>query len=136
MIGQLAKGEGKTILISSHILTELGEMCDLVGIIEKGQLLAVGSVDEIRNQSGTEREVRIGVLSNAAKMVAWLQNQDQLSNLRQQGEMVRMIHHEDRNFEASLLKQLIENGFEVAEFGSEEKSLEEVFMHVTRGNVQ
>ena len=47
MIRRLA-AEGKTILVSSHILTELAEMCDMVGIIEQGRMLAVGSVAEIQ----------------------------------------------------------------------------------------
>jgi len=50
MIGQLA-ADGKALLVSSHILTELAEMCDTVGIIEQGQLLAEGSVDEIQRES-------------------------------------------------------------------------------------
>ena len=49
MIGELA-ARGKTVLVSSHILTELAEMCDSVGIIEQGQLLATGSVDEIQRE--------------------------------------------------------------------------------------
>ncbi len=47
MIRSLAK-QGKTVLVSSHILTELAEMCDTVGIIERGRLLAVGTVEEIQ----------------------------------------------------------------------------------------
>src|SRR4029079_1094127 len=59
MIGRLAE-LGKTVLISSHILTELAEMCHRVGIIEQGRLLAVGSVDEISASSrATRSEVRM-----------------------------------------------------------------------------
>ncbi|MGB1826044.1 MAG: ABC transporter ATP-binding protein, partial [Candidatus Puniceispirillaceae bacterium] len=57
MIGQLAAGEGKTVLVSSHILTELAEMCNHVGIIEKGELLVVGSVDDIQQQVRSRRPV-------------------------------------------------------------------------------
>ncbi|MGC4005409.1 MAG: hypothetical protein QM811_20735 [Pirellulales bacterium] len=56
MIGGLA-AEKKTILISSHILTELAEMCDMVGIIEQGRLLAVGTVDEILHRAGRRSPV-------------------------------------------------------------------------------
>src|SRR5688572_31067770 len=62
MIRQLA-ADGKTILVSSHILTELAEMCDMVGIIEKGKLLAVGTVAEIQKErekhTAVEVEVRV-----------------------------------------------------------------------------
>ena len=64
MIRQLA-ADGKTVLVSSHILTELAEMCDVVGIIERGQLLAVGTVAEIQKQQTPHREVKVTVLGGA-----------------------------------------------------------------------
>ena len=76
MIRELAD-QGKTVLISSHILTELAEMCDSVGIIEQGKLLASGSVEEIERQQAQTREVVIRILdhngrnsANAAKLIA------------------------------------------------------------------
>ncbi len=69
MIGELA-ARGKTILVSSHILTELAEMCDSVGIIEQGQLLATGSVEEIQRERKQHRELVIRVLSSSAEMSA------------------------------------------------------------------
>ncbi|HEY2881168.1 MAG TPA: ABC transporter ATP-binding protein, partial [Pirellulales bacterium] len=73
MIRQLA-AHGKTILVSSHILSELGEMCDVVGIIEQGSILAVGSVAEIqrRGQQHQFREVRMRLLSGSEGAAAWL----------------------------------------------------------------
>ena len=61
MIGQLA-ADGKAILVSSHILTELAEMCDVVAIIEQGRLLAVGTVEEIHRARQTRRCVQLRVL--------------------------------------------------------------------------
>src|SRR6188768_2537996 len=61
MIRELA-ADGKTVLVSSHILTELAEMCDRVGIIERGQLLAVGTVEEIQREQQPHREVKVRVL--------------------------------------------------------------------------
>ena len=136
MIRQLATGDGKTVLVSSHILTELAEMCDRVGIIEKGQLLAVGTVEEIRRRLGTHREVRVRVLGGAEATVAWLKSHGDATDLVVRDGQVRFSHQGDRHDEARILRQLIEAGFEVAEFRSEEKSLEDVFMHVTQGTVQ
>src|SRR2546430_16675825 len=70
MIRQLAS-DGKTVLVSSHILTELAEMCDQVGIIERGKLLAVGSVEEIQRQAAADRPqrcVKARVLGGAASL--------------------------------------------------------------------
>ena len=136
MIRQLAVGEGKTILVSSHILTELAEMCDVVGIIEKGELLAVGSVDEMQAQSGGGRSVRIYVLDRPQEVAAWLNEHIHVDAVDAGESIIRFSHRGDRHDEASMLRALIEAGFEIAEFGSQEKSLEDVFMHVTRGTVQ
>src|SRR4051812_23844932 len=72
MIGQLA-ADGKAILISSHILTELAEMCDTVAIIEQGRLLAVGSVDEIHLAQQPERLVQLTVLGGGVVVGPWLE---------------------------------------------------------------
>jgi ABC-2 type transport system ATP-binding protein len=136
MIGQLAAGEGKTVLISSHILTELAEMSDRIGIIEKGELLATGTVEEIRLRLGAHREVRVRLLGRGLDAGDWLKQQPGVTEVVCQAGEVRFSHGGEPVDEARMLRQLIEAGFDVTEFRSEEKSLEEVFMHVTQGVVQ
>lgn len=136
MIRQLA-GEGKTILVSSHILTELAEICDMVGIIERGRLLAVGSVDEIQRCHQDPRNlVEIRVLDGAAALAAWLAQRQQVENLLVDGRCVRFSHHSTPPQDAALLRAIVEAGFEVVAFGTRRQSLEDVFMHVTKGLVQ
>lgn len=62
MIRELAAA-GKCVLVSSHILTELGEMCDTVGIIERGRLLAVGKVTDIQAQLRPHIDIMVELLS-------------------------------------------------------------------------
>jgi ABC-2 type transport system ATP-binding protein len=135
MIRELA-ADGKTILISSHILTELAEMCDQVGIIEQGRLLAVGSVNEIQRAQRTHSDVKVRVLGGGASLSAWLSQRDDVEQIEVDGELVHFSHQGNRRAEAALLKEIIEAGFEVIEFGCKQKSLEDVFMQVTRGAVQ
>jgi ABC-2 type transport system ATP-binding protein len=135
MIRELA-ADGKTILISSHILTELAEMCDQVGIIEQGRLLAVGRVEEIQRAQRTHSDVKVRVLGGGAPLTAWLEQRDDVEQIAVDGELVHFSHQGDRRAEAALLKSMIEAGFEVIEFGCRQKSLEDVFMQVTRGAVQ
>jgi len=137
MIRRLA-ADGKTVLVSSHILTELAEMCDEVAIIERGQLLAVGTVDQIQQQQQerTGREVVVRTLSQEEAVQAWLMNQPQVGAIRHDGQLIHIAHHGDRTDEARMLRALIEAGFEIAEFRSQQKSLEDVFMQVTTGAVQ
>jgi ABC-2 type transport system ATP-binding protein len=93
-------------------------------------------VQEIQRRLGTHREVRVRVLGGATDASAWLQSHDGIEDLVVKDEHVFFSHHGDRHNEAQILRQMIEAGFEVAEFRSEERSLEDVFMHVTQGTVQ
>jgi ABC-2 type transport system ATP-binding protein len=135
MIRQLA-ADGKTVLVSSHILTELAEMCDVVGIIERGRLLAVGSVEEIRRQQTPHREVRARVLGGAAALAMWLGERNDVGNIKLDGELVRFTHAGEQTSEAALLKEMVLAGHALCEFASHSHSLEDVFMAVTKGAVQ
>lgn len=128
--------EGKTVLISSHILTELAEMCDAVGIIERGRLLAVGTVDEIQKAQPGQNAVRLRVLGEVEPLLAWLQERIVLHQYRTDGQQLMFTHDGDRESEADLLRDLVMAGFRIAEFGSDRRSLEDVFMQVTKGQVQ
>ena len=149
MIVRLA-AEGKALLISSHILTELAEMCDRVAIIEKGQLLAVGSVDEIlRAGDGFTQEPGAGpaidpqtnvlvsaqILSETDVAVNILRqhNIDEIHTLGNTLEFTCASNHEEH---ADLLATLIQNGVRVSQFSVKQKSLEDAFLHVTKGVVQ
>ena len=136
MIGELASGQGKTILVSSHILTELAEMSDRISIIERGQLLATGTVEEIRAQMGAHREVNVRVIGAIEPLREWLSKHPEISSLHSAENGLQFSHQGERPEEARLLRQMIEAGFEIAEFRSDAKTLEEVFMHVTQGIVQ
>jgi ABC-2 type transport system ATP-binding protein len=135
MIRQLA-ADGKTILVSSHILTELGEMCDRVGIIEQGRLLATGTVAEIQKGPAQQSEVKVQVLGGGTGLQQWLSERGDVQNISVHGEQVRFTHAGGREEQAGFLKQMVLAGFRIAEFAGHEKSLEDVFMQVTRGAVQ
>ena len=135
MIRELA-AEGKTLLISSHILTELAEICDQVGIIEQGQLLAMGSVDDIQKEQRGQSEVRMRVLRDVEQAANYLGQRDDVDNLRTDGELLFFTHKGDREMHVQILKDLVDQNFAIAEFASHEKSLEDVFMQITAGIVQ
>jgi ABC-2 type transport system ATP-binding protein len=130
-------GDGKTILISSHILTELAEICDVVGIIEHGRLVTVGSVEEIcRKARRLHNRIRVRVLANAAALVEWLAGRTEVSQPAANGDSVSFLHAGSPEAEAALLRSMIQAGFPVVAFGSQEQTLEDVFMQVTKGLVQ
>lgn len=148
MITALAD-DGKSLLISSHILTELAEMCDRVAIIEQGSLLAVGSVEEIlsgnHQQSSTAEtdssgavesgQLILQVLHDASSVKQWLENELDTS-VRISGNSLQFPFSGNMEQQADLLKRLIESGFSVVSFANKQRSLEDAFLHVTRGRVQ
>jgi len=135
MIALLAK-DGKAVLISSHILTELAEICDRVGIIEQGQLLAVGSVDEISGRAEAISKVHVRALDGNERLIAWLNARDDIADIVQKDQGVAFTHEGGPPEQAALLKQLVQADFAVVDFASKTKSLEDVFLHVTEGRVQ
>lgn len=124
---------GKTILISSHILPELSELCDEIGVIEKGRLIACGSVDEV---SLTQRGI-------AVMMVKALGNMEQAKQTLQQSPYVKRLDFKNDHFrfqftgtemdKAELLQALIMAGVTISFFGESKENLEDVFLAITEG---
>lgn len=134
MIRALA-AEEKTVLISSHILTELAEMCDRVGIIEQGRLLATGTVDEIRGTVGG-RQLALEIDGNAEVAVAVLEACSQVTHIKQDGAQIRFAYTGQRDDQVQLLASLIVAECRVVQFRNDDSSLEDVFLEVTKGRVQ
>lgn len=135
MIRELAD-HGKTVLISSHILTELAEMCDSVGIIEQGKLLATGSVEQIQHQQALHRELTIRLFDRAGEAAQRMVGQHGVSQPIVDGQLIRFEFAGDLKQQAALITWLVAEGFEVVEVVAHKKSLEDVFLHVTEGLVQ
>ena len=135
MIRELAAA-GKCVLVSSHILTELGEMCDTIGIIERGKLLATGSVAEIQAKLRPHVDIMIELLRGGQRMAAWMTGKAEISQIQLSDRVVRFQFMGDGTGQASLLRSLVNEGFEVVEFRSEARSLEDVFLQITTGAVQ
>lgn len=132
--------EGKALLVSSHILSELGEMCDCLGIIERGSLIAHGTVKEIQQRLLPHLSMRVQVCSNPEATADWLRQQASVEGITISGMIIRFqfasATEEKQRELALMLKAMIEQGFEVADFTVEGRTLEDVFMQITTGAVQ
>jgi ABC-2 type transport system ATP-binding protein len=135
MIQQLAV-EGTTILVSSHILTELAEMCDQVGIVERGRLLATGSVAEIQRTMQGALRVQLSVLNRVDELVIWLNQQALVSAIQKSGNAITFQFDGDATGQSALLKALILADFVLIDFAARRETLEDVFMKVTTGAIQ
>jgi len=135
MIQQLAV-DGTTVLVSSHILTELAEMCDQVGIIERGRLLAVGSVADIRRSIQGALRVEMTALDRAEQLQSWLTQQSGISNVKRSDNTLTLQLEGGPAEQAALLNAVVGQGFALLEFAAHRETLEDVFMKVTTGAVQ
>jgi ABC-2 type transport system ATP-binding protein len=127
----------KAILISSHILTELTEICNGVVIIERGKILATGTIDEVLKRSAPRRTVAVRLLDGQGpQLLKELLQTPFVENAR---EITAEIHFElagDETAACDILARLIAQGFKVVEFRQTRANLENLFMTITKGGVQ
>ncbi|HIT88235.1 MAG TPA: ABC transporter ATP-binding protein [Candidatus Coprocola pullicola] len=124
---------GKTIIISSHILPELAEMCTEVGIIDKGHLVVQGSVQEIMKQMTKVRRIQIRPLQEMQKLVRLLQEQPAVEDFIENTFDVEFSFQGTDQDLAMLLRQAVLAEIPIASFKEKEGNLEEIFMQVTGG---
>ena len=136
MIRGLA-AEGKSLLVSSHILTELGEMCDAIGIVERGQMLVTGTVAEIKARLRPHIDVVIQLIDRGEKLGQWLLSKPNVLKIQAAERTVRFqFSTTDEAEQAELVNAIVTAGFPVLEYGAESRSLEDVFLQITTGAVQ
>jgi ABC-2 type transport system ATP-binding protein len=130
---------GKTIIFSSHILADVGELCSSVGIIEDGKLAAIGTLQQLSERVMTHRQLRIGVLDRKEEVHAALSSMPGVNAARllEDGKRASIEVDFIGDDEAihALLASLLQQGFPVIHFSEETKNLEEVFMRTTKGIV-
>jgi ABC-2 type transport system ATP-binding protein len=127
---------GKTILVSSHILPELADICNKIGIIERGQLLFDGDVESAIRQV-RQRMVYLVQVANGMNSMAKEQldaHHDILSvELKAEGEVMRVTLNDKVDDGSFLAEELIKKGFRVKMLKEEEVDLEDVFLSITKG---
>ncbi|MCO8125006.1 ABC transporter ATP-binding protein [Stieleria sp. TO1_6] len=128
--------DGKTILISSHILSELAEMCDRVGIIEQGRLLADDTVAGLKNRSQTHRDLIAVIDGELTPAIDVLSELDFVSDVIQAEHTLRFRITGDRRRQTEVLHRLCDARVSVLEYRLIDESLEDLFLKVTSGRVQ
>ena len=126
---------GKTILISSHILTELADCCTSIGIIERGQLLMHGPIEEVYRRIRGNRVVEVRFTSNMDVGLSVLRSNPQTRDVVVEDHLATVELESDDQGVAKLLDELVANKVGLRSFGEKEPTLEDVFMMVTKGLV-
>lgn len=120
-----------TILISSHILPELAEMCTNIGIIDKGKMILDGTVEHILNQVESANPLVIRFVEKLQQGVEVLKNNPYTDEIAIRGNSVSITFRGDEEEEATLLSTLVERGIGVSSFTREVGNLESLFMQIT-----
>ncbi len=126
---------GKTILVSSHILPELADICNKIGIIEQGALLVNGAVVDVMRQVRTDIVLNIAVADRQNDAANFLESQPEVENVQAKpGTDALIVKLSEGVVQYSVLAQrLIEQGYELTLFKEDEINLETAFMHLTKG---
>lgn len=127
------KAMGKTIIISSHILPELAEMVDEIGVIEHGQMIAQGNVADIQNRMRVKRILYVRLLEREAEAEQFLQEQPFVNRIMRDERGIH-IHFGGQDEEQwDLMQQMIAAGFKLVSFSEAQTNLEDVFLEITKG---
>jgi ABC-2 type transport system ATP-binding protein len=126
---------GKTILISSHILTELADCCTSIGIIERGKMLMHGPINEVYNRIRGNQVIEARFGKNIDTGLSIIRSSPDVRNVQVDGSKVVIEFTSADHNPAEILKSLVNNGVEVINFGQKDPNLEDVFMMVTKGLV-
>ena len=135
LIRELA-ADGKTVLLSSHILTELSEICDAVAVIEKGKILATGTIEEIMTGLREHRVISVRLRGDRETPMKFLLEQPGVARVIDANDRLQLEFTGDDTAQVALLGKLVGAGFPVLEFNVEGAGLEDVFMKITAGKVQ
>lgn len=127
---------GKTIIISSHILSELQTLCNRVAIIEKGKLIYSGPVQGIADQTASGRTYWVTVSTDAAQAIELLQTQSEITDVSAVDGQIKVVLASVDLDPGIIAETLVRGGARLTGLWEDEIGLEEVFMRVTRGETQ
>jgi ABC-2 type transport system ATP-binding protein len=141
LLGELAN-MGKTIFFSSHILADVEDICSHIGIVEAGEIIMQGSIDELKVELMAHREILVTVMDNdiAEKVIGIVKGikdvvEAEIIIPKNGRSRVRIDFAGTDEDLAELSAKLFSEGITILGFNEEEKDLEHMFMRVTRGLV-
>jgi len=131
------KKTGKTIIISSHILPELSELCTHIGVIEKGKLVISGNVSEITESVTDRKVISIKIYGSDREFGAIAQAYEHVISVNKLAKGSFAVSLDTKGkLDADFLGYLVSNNVRVASYTEEFPELEDIFLRITKGEVQ
>ena len=122
---------GKTIVVSSHILSELSQMCTDIGIIDAGKIVLSGNMTEILKKVNDSNPIRIQVVESVSDAVKFLHTEPEVQTITVEGNDIVVGFHGGKDAEAMLLAKLVAHNIGICGFWREPGDLESIFMQIT-----
>jgi ABC-2 type transport system ATP-binding protein len=135
LIRELA-ADGKTVRLSSHILSELSEMCDVVAVIEHGKILATGTVQEILRGLRPRRLLSVRLAGAHEGLERFLLERPGVQHVHEAGGRLQFEFEGGDEEQVALVSSLVAAGFPMLEFSAHDVGLEDLFIEITEGRVQ
>ncbi|WYP28435.1 ABC transporter ATP-binding protein [Alkalihalobacillus sp. FSL W8-0930] len=128
------KSMNKTIIISSHILPELAEMCDQIGVVDQGTLVANGSVSDIHDKLQQQKVIQIRTFGAHVEVISFLEREEDVLSIHTLKEGEIEFEYKGSDFDQKdLLKRAIEANLPLLSFNQVDTDLEDIFMDITKG---
>lgn len=134
MVKRLVKyytDKGGTVFFSSHILPNVQEVADRVGIISDGKLRAIDSVDNLRDRLDIPTKMKLRLSGNFRKVAGVLDRDKRIRSFKGKGNKLHVIC--DSEYKTAVLRIIEDNGLTVQDFTTEEGNLEDIFLRYTNG---
>ena len=126
---------GATVFVSSHILSELAEMCSSLCVMNRGKLLASGTAAQVREQLGSNaRTLTATLLNNQREAADWLTSQVGVGELKISGQQVIFGYGGTADGQADLMEGLIQRGIRIRAFEEKHSSFEDILVEVAESN--
>ena len=129
--------EGKTILVSSHVLTELQDLCDEIGIMRNGKMVVSGTIEEITQRKQSSRTLEVELFEISPDLSEFVEQWPTLSELRQTHEskaQFQITHSGDRKEITEILSQMITSGVKITSFTTRKSKVEDLFLEIESGS--
>jgi len=132
---QKLAADGATVLVSSHILSELAEMCSMLCVMNQGLILSSGTEDEVRGELGrSDRQLCVTMVNGQDGLLTWLAACEGVHDVERDEEEVRFGFKGDNDGQADLLAAMVSAGLRVKTFEARGSSFEQILVEVAEGN--
>ena len=128
---------GKTIIVSSHVLTELQDLCDEIGMMKNGEMIVCGSIDEITQNRNSSKLIEIELLKSSVlleKIINEWSSISEFKSLNESSTLFEISHSGDAFDLSKFLAKLVNEKIEVVSFSAKKSKVEDLFMEIDSSN--